>query len=131
MPVYNLACRTPLPPAIRQRVVDAITDTHCELTGAPARFVNVVFLDGYPLSAGRDISVLGGVRSGGNRTPEAIDRLRAALQQRVAQAADRAVDGVEVTLLGVPASWVMEGGRVMPEPGAEDDWLEHEHAEPR
>jgi hypothetical protein len=24
---------------------------------------------------------------------------------------------------GTPASWILEGGRVLPEPGEEDDWV--------
>jgi len=30
----------------------------------------------------------------------------------------------EQSLLGVPGNWNMEGGRVLPEPGAEDEWLD-------
>jgi hypothetical protein len=120
MPLYNLACRRPLDPETRRRVAIAITDTHCEKTGAPASFVNVIFVDGYPLRAGRDIEAIGGVRSDGNRTPELIEQLRVALRSAIAGAARLQPAQVTVALIGVPSSWVMEGGRVMPPPGSED-----------
>ena len=123
MPVYNLACRQPLVAATREKVAHAITDAHCRITGAPAQFVNVVCLDGYPFPDGPDINAIGGVRQGGNRTAEVIEQLRSTLQNEIAAAAERSTQHVSVTLIGVPSSWVMEGGRVMPEPGAEDDWL--------
>jgi phenylpyruvate tautomerase PptA (4-oxalocrotonate tautomerase family) len=119
MPLYNLACRTSLAAETRHRVAVAITDTHCRLTGAPAAFVNVVFVDGYPLRSGLAVDAVGGVRNDGNRTPELIERLRVALRDAIAAAAGLAPPQVAVELIGVPSSWVMEGGRVMPAPGTE------------
>ena len=121
MPLYNLACREPLAPNVRQAVANAITATHCEQTGAPARFVNVVFLDGYPLPAPQRLSVLGGVRTGGNRTPESIERLREAMHQAIADAIGDSRDAVAISLLGVPSNWIVEGGEVMPDPGSEEE----------
>jgi hypothetical protein len=34
---------------------------------------------------------------------------------------------IRVDLTDVPASWLMEGGRIMPEPGEEADWLAAGH----
>lgn len=123
MPVYNVACPRPLPEATRAAVAGAITQTHCRETDAPAAFVNVVLMHNYPLPAGVALSVLGGVRSGGNRTPESIEALRQALIIAVAQAAGVEAQAVAVELLGAPAQWAMEGGRVLPEPGAEEAWF--------
>jgi phenylpyruvate tautomerase PptA (4-oxalocrotonate tautomerase family) len=119
MPLYNLACRTALDADTRQRVAIAITDTHCAITGAPAAYVNVIFFDGYPLRAGLAIDAVGGVRSDGNRTPEMIERLRHELHTAIASAARLDPPQVKVALVGVPSSWVMEGGHVMAAPGAE------------
>lgn len=127
MPLYNLACREPLRPDLRQSVASAITGAHCRETGAPAEFVNVVFLDNYPLPAGQVISLLGGVRIGGNRTPEVIERLRVALHAGIAGALGVGADAVGMTLIGVPSNWIVEGGEVMPEPGAEAEWLARKH----
>src|SRR5688572_24205076 len=87
MPLYNLACRSSLDPETRRRVAVAITDTHCEQTGAPPGFVNVIFFDGYPLRSGLELDVVGGVRNDGDRTPEKIERLRLTLQDAIASAA--------------------------------------------
>lgn len=128
MPLYNLACRAALDDGARERVAQAVTRAHCEVTGAPAEFVNVMFAHGYPLADGRAISALGGVRSGGNRSEAVVARLREALRSGIALAAGMRLDEVEVRLIGVPSSWVMEGGRVMPEPGAEREWLDRRQA---
>lgn len=128
MPLYNLACTKPLTPVERQAVASAITKAHCDETDAPAEFVNVVFMDGYPLPEPQIVSLLGGVRIGGNRTREVVDRLRAALLAAVAGALDAPDDAVGMSLVGVPSNWIVEGGEVMPEPGAEQEWLARKHA---
>ena len=89
------------------------------MTGAPAQFVNVIFFDGYALRAGLELDVVGGVRNDGNRTPEVIERLRQQLHDAIARAARLESARVKVALVGVPSSWVMEGGHVMPAPGQE------------
>ncbi len=123
MPLYNLACRKALPAKTRKSVATAITDTHCAVTDAPPEFVNVVFMDGYGLKKGIELAVIGGVRSGGNRNADLIESLRASLHREICDASELAVEQVSIELIGVKASWVMEGGKVLPEPGAEDDWL--------
>ena len=65
MPLYNLACRETLSADVQAKVAEAITDTHSGETGAPRHFVNVMFVDGYPLPDDQIVSVLGGVRSRG------------------------------------------------------------------
>ena len=121
MPLYNLACRSSPSSEIRSRVAVAITDTHCAQTDAPAAFVNVIFFDNYPLKTGLDIDVVGGVRADGNRTPERIEQLRLALRDAIANAAGMSSSQVNVALVGVPSSWVMEGGEIMPPPGSEEE----------
>jgi phenylpyruvate tautomerase PptA (4-oxalocrotonate tautomerase family) len=121
MPLYNLACRRPLDPDTRHRIATAITETHCHHTQAPAAFVNVIFADNYPLRSGIAIDAVGGVRNDGNRTPELIERLRVGLRDAIASAAHLRPAQVRVSLIGVPSSWVMEGGQIMPAPGTEDE----------
>lgn len=127
MPLYNLACSAALSADQRQAVATAITEAHCSTTDAPAEFVNVVFLDNYPLPASQRISLLGGVRTGGNRTPETVARLRQALHRGIAEAIDQPESAVGLSLVGVPSHWIVEGGEVMPEPGAEAAWLASKH----
>jgi hypothetical protein len=123
MPLYNLASRAALDEVTRERVAQAVTRAHCEVTGAPAEFVNVLFVHGFPLKGALEIDAIGGVRKGGNRTAEVVERLRNALREAIVQASGKAADQVAVTLIGIPSNWVMEGGRVMPDPGAEEQWL--------
>lgn len=125
MPLYTVACRKPLSQDIRRKVSTAITDTHCEVTDAPPEFVNVVFMDGYSLKRRWAIAVVGGVRSGGNRNAELIEKLRKTLHKAICAAAKLPSGKVGVELVGVKANWVMEGGKILPEPGAEDDWLKN------
>jgi len=124
MPLYNIACKTTLDNDQRQRIADVITRTHCELTGAPAEFVNVAFMEGLPLREDELFNVVGGVRSGGNRDLDLAAKLQEAMLENIAIAANVSASAVKVTLVGVPGNWNMEGGRVLPEPGAEGEWLD-------
>jgi len=75
------------------------------------------------LKGALQIDAIGGVRKGGTRTAAVVERLRIALRDAVVQASGKPADQVAVTLIGIPSNWVMEGGRVMPDPGAEQEWL--------
>ena len=124
MPLYNLACKAVLDNDQRQHIAEVVTRTHCELTGAPAQFVNVAFMEGLPLRKDESFNVVGGVRSGGSRNLELTENLQQMMQKNIASAANVSVSAVKVTLVGVPGNWNMEGGRVLPDPGAEDEWLD-------
>ncbi len=123
MPVYHIARRQPLPYATRKKTADAITNIHCDLTGAPAEFVNVVFMHGHPIQGGKALGVLCNVRKGGNRNNELTEELRLKVHQGVAQATGIDESDMLTSVLGFPASWAMEGGEILPEPGQEDEWL--------
>jgi hypothetical protein len=69
--------------------------------------------------AAAGVSVVGSIRAGRSAALKA--EMQAAMAQAVAKSIG--VDAVRVTLIDVPASWVMEGGAVMPEPGEEAAWL--------
>lgn len=123
MPVYTIACTQPLPVTVRKAVADTITDVHCAVTGAPPEFVNVLFLHGQRTRHGERLAVIGNVRGGGNRNQELTDSLQAAIHKAIADAAELPTNEVSVRLIGYPASWGMEGGDILPEPGEEDAWL--------
>ena len=117
MPVYY--CSIPeaqLDDTKRQQIASEITRIHCEKTGAPPDFAHVLFAD-----AQGGASVVGSIRAGRSAALEA--ELAAALTEAVAKVLGCEPALVRVTLLEVPASWVMEGGAVLPEPGAEAAWL--------
>ena len=121
MPFYNCACSRDLGVDTRARIAEAIGTVHCGLTGAPPHFVNVLFLNDYPLRRGEVLSVIGNVRTGGNRTPALIDRLRRDLHASIAFAGSLESTEVVVKLIPIDARWVMEGGQVVPEPGDEEE----------
>lgn len=123
MPVYTLVCRQPLAIETRKAVADAITQIHCGVTGAPPEFVNVLFLHGQKTRHGERLAVIGNVRSGGNRNQELTDSLRNQIQEGIARVSALPTDDVSVRLIGFPASWGMEGGEILPEPGDEEAWL--------
>ncbi|GAA5315172.1 MAG: tautomerase CCH2 [Candidatus Pelagadaptatus aseana] len=125
MPLYTVSCRKPLSQEIREAVSTTITDTHCEVTDAPPEFVNVVFMDGYSLKNSWNLAVIGGVRSGGNRSAELVEKLQKSLHTNIASASKLPIDKIGIELVGVRASWVMEGGKILPEPGSENDWLQN------
>ncbi len=117
MPVYH--CSIPeqqLDDRKREQIAGSVTRIHCERTGAPPEFAHVLFLD-----ATGGAAVVGSIRAG---RPAALRaEMAAALAEAVAKTLGVEPGLVRVTLLEVPASWVMEGGAVMPEPGAEAEWL--------
>ena len=121
MPVYQCSVSpSRLDDAKRQQIASEITRIHCESTGAPPDFAHVLFVDA-PESAGPGASVLGSIRAG---RPDALKaRMAAAIAEAVAKTIGEEPQLVRVHLLDVPASWVMEGGVVLPEPGEEADWL--------
>jgi hypothetical protein len=82
----------------------------------------VAFVEAIPLRKNERFNVVGGVRIGGNRDEELSAKLQKTIQENIAGAADVPVSAVGITLVGVPGNWNMEGGRVLPEPGAEDEW---------
>jgi phenylpyruvate tautomerase PptA (4-oxalocrotonate tautomerase family) len=107
----------------RQQIATAITRIHGDVTGAPAAFVHVVFRDA---DAGQYM-VFGTIRAGRS------DRQKLELKRQMAAAVAETleIDAAKITVFtkDVPASWVMEGGALMPEPGEEGDWLAA-HVEP-
>src|SRR5262249_15353960 len=105
----------------RQSIARAITAAHCEVTGAPAKFVHVFFIDTPPGEEGGPILVSGSIRAG--RTAEQKREIEARVKAAFEQLAGIAAARTLVRLTDVPASWLMEGGRIMPEPGEEAVWL--------
>lgn len=129
MPLY--ICRPPrgaLTPEGKTAIAAAITSIHCAVTDAPPVFVHAFFFehDGGEGSPGAGRTALHGtIRAGRTdaQRAEIADRLQAAVRG-IAGVASETVD---VTLSETPASRVMEGGEIFPEPGEEAAWLvQHE-----
>lgn len=121
MPHYR--CITPkdaLSFTQRQEIARAFTDIHCASTGAPRSFVSVTFIETPPGAAsefGADYYLDGANRAG---RPEAVkQQLLADLTQAFGEIANIAPDRIPGRITENPASWTMEGGMVLPEPGQE------------
>ena len=112
----------------RRRAAKAFTDIHCESTNAPRNFVHVAFFDNADFDFPQPYYIDGGNRAG--RPEEVKRKLLADLM-----GAFRDITGVPDGQLGGritegPASWSMEGGHVLPEPGEEGpEWYQHTAAD--
>jgi phenylpyruvate tautomerase PptA (4-oxalocrotonate tautomerase family) len=106
----------------RSRIAREITRIHCETTGALPEFVHTFFSEDAKgqLPVGRKALVLGGIRAG--RSREQKERLATGMRGAVATIAGIGEEAVLVATADIPARWVMEGGRVLPEPGDEEAW---------
>ncbi|MEM7140436.1 MAG: tautomerase family protein [Actinomycetota bacterium] len=122
MPLYRVFTEPGLldEPARKAYAAD-VTRIHCELTGAPPDFVHVLHAESDDGRLGdARANVFGTIRAG--RT----DQQKADIVEQLGEAlADRAgidASAVSVSTMDVEASWTMEGGRLLPEPGDEGAW---------
>jgi phenylpyruvate tautomerase PptA (4-oxalocrotonate tautomerase family) len=131
MPTYTCTAAAGLLDAARKAALArAVTRAHCEVTGAPTYFAQVVFQDvapgdhfigGVPL--GHDhVFVYGRIRGG--RSAEMREALIRRLVADVAVAAGVEPFGVWVYLLELPPAAMAEFGHVLPEAGSEAAWTD-------
>jgi phenylpyruvate tautomerase PptA (4-oxalocrotonate tautomerase family) len=104
----------------RQEIALAFTDIHCGSTGAPRSFVSVTFVEtpqgetsGFPTPFFLD----GGNRAG--RSEETKRQLLSDLTKAFRDIANVSPASIDGRIVENPASWTMEGGFVLPEPGQE------------
>ncbi|MEN8158620.1 MAG: tautomerase family protein [Myxococcota bacterium] len=124
MPLYRCAVEEGLTQeGQRARIAKEIVRIHCGVTGAPASFVHAFFSEApsSALPAGKRAFVLGSIRAG--RTEAQKQQIVRELTDVVADVLDCGADEVGVATADVPASWIMEGGELLPEPGEEAEWL--------
>ena len=124
MPLY--ICNAPkgvIDDAAKPKIADDITRIHCDVTGAPPQFVHAFFLEdspSQPLGDKRAV-LFGSIRAG--RTDAQKAQIISEMQASVHAHTGIAMEDIEMTTADVPASWVLEGGEIMPEPGEEAEWL--------
>ena len=119
MPVYFILSKSDFGSEAKKVIAGAITDVHCAVTGAPSRYVTVLFMTGYRLLNEKKTMLLGNIRIDGNRTRELVDQLRHRLVGAVAEKLGEPDSAVGLSFLGVYSNWVWEGGEVIPVPGKE------------
>ncbi len=129
MPTYVVtAPEGRLAPAQKQSLAQRITELHCEHTGAPAYFAQVLFNDvkpgnyflgGKPLTDD-NIFVHGQIRAG--RGPEIKEPLILDLMRATAAIAQTQESHVQIYIVDVPARQIAEWGQLLPLPGEEAAW---------
>ena len=129
MPTYVVtAPEGRLAPGQKEALARRITDLHCQHTGAPAYFAQVLFTDvkpgnyflgGKPLQDD-NIFVHGQIRAG--RGPEIKEPLIMDLMRTTAAIAQTQESHVQVYIVDVPARQIAEWGQLLPLPGEEAAW---------
>lgn len=127
MPLYTVSTREPLSGDERAKMAMMITDVHCGHTGAPRTFVQVMFSENVPLYPRTQLHIYASVRAG--RDLQTNDNIEEDMVNQTSEIVGISVNQIEYAIFGVPASWIMEGGVILPEPGEEAEWLkENNHA---
>ena len=128
MPLYM--CNTKsgeIDEAAKAKIAADITEIHCRITDAPPTFVHSFFFEKFPLIdlEEKTVVLVGNIRAG--RTDEQKQQMIEEMRASIHKHAAISLDEIEVRTNDTPASWVMEGGDLLPEPGEEAQWLaEHE-----
>ena len=129
MPLYICNTRKgALDTTARAKIANAITDIHCSVTGAPASFVHAVFFEDspqFPLED-KDLYVRGTIRKG--RSDEQKQEIANAVRASLVEIGGVEPSKAEALIRETPASWVLEGGEIMPEPGEEAAWFAAQEA---
>jgi len=121
MPLYR--CMSPqasLDDTQRAALAEAFTDIHCDLTGAPRTFVHVQFHPREPSPGRTRFELHAGIRAG--RDQALADAIMARCIAAVSRVARADTTQISMRISTTPASWILEGGRVLPEPGEEEAW---------
>ena len=128
MPIYTCTTtESTLPGPVKKALAREIASIHSEINHVPSTYVNVVFhelpadgvyTDGAPASP---VLVSGWIREGHPKAE--VTRLATEIAAAVSRIAAVAAERVLVVFQSSPASFAVEGGRVLPEPGQEQAWV--------
>lgn len=129
MPLYVCNAKAgAIPEHAKAKIANEVTRIHCEVTDAPSTFVHVFFFEDAPHQPlGENTAFLfGSIRAGRNAQQKAT--IARDMQDAVHRHSGIPLDAIMVHTADTPASWVMEGGDILPEPGEEAAWLEAHEA---
>jgi phenylpyruvate tautomerase PptA (4-oxalocrotonate tautomerase family) len=133
MPIYKCYSRNGvLTESARQQIAKEITTIHCEATGAPPSFVNVMFLEipaGGSFVAGQPSTrsvIEGYIRAG--RDIETRQGMLRALSEMWTRLSGQSEADLVVGLDDIPSENVMEAGLIFPQPGHEQRWFDENRA---
>jgi phenylpyruvate tautomerase PptA (4-oxalocrotonate tautomerase family) len=129
MPTYTVtSANVSLTAAQQSEIAAAITETHHQNTGAPGFFAQVLFvalpeqkhfIGGKP-NVTPHLYVHGLIRAG--RSAAAKSGLIQQIAQKVCEIAGVGTEDIWVYVQDIPPEQMIEFGRVLPEPGAEEQW---------
>jgi phenylpyruvate tautomerase PptA (4-oxalocrotonate tautomerase family) len=129
MPIYQ--CISPeglLVESQRKNIAEEITRIHCDATGAPRSFVNVLFQD---MPNGRVFTgasrsthsmLFGDIRA--SRDVATRQAMLRDLSQMWTRLTDQPEEELLIALREVKAENAIEAGVILPEPGQEQQWFE-------
>lgn len=122
MPFYQFIIPAESPTAKRKHeVARAVTQAHVRVTGAPADYVNIAFVEvaagsifagGEAVEAGR---MFGMIRSG--RSPETKRELLTEIARAWGDVTGESPDSFALFIVEVPGDHMLENGRFLPEAG--------------
>lgn len=126
MPFYHALVRPELlTPTQRQRFAGDVVDVHCGVTGAPPSFVHVLVTEDTrgQLPEGRSATINGVIRAG--RTDAQKAEIASRLSEAMAGTAGVDPDSIKTATTDIEASYTMEGGELLPEPGSTEEqaWM--------
>lgn len=124
MPLYIVNTKAgSLPADAKPKIAADVTRIHCDVTDAPPKFVHVFFFEdgAMPPLGDKSAMVYGQIRAG--RTDAQKAQIAKEMAASVSEHTGLAADTVHAFTTDTPASWVMEGGDILPEPGEEEAWM--------
>ncbi len=121
MPLYRTIVRPGLLDLEgRAAFANDVVEVHCGVTGAPPSFVHVLYIeDDGRLADGQNGLVLGTIRHG--RTDEQKQEITTRLSEALAGHAGVDPSTVAAVSSDIDASYTMEGGVLLPEPGSPEE----------
>ena len=122
MPFYHALVRPgALDATRRQEFANDVVEIHCDVTGAPPSFVHVLVTedDAGRLPPASHGSIRGTIRSG--RTDEQKAEMRERLGEALAVRCGVDPAAIVTTTRDIEASFTMEGGALLPEPGSPEE----------
>jgi phenylpyruvate tautomerase PptA (4-oxalocrotonate tautomerase family) len=133
MPIYE--CTSPaglVDDSTKENLAKEITLIHCDATGSPASFVNVLFHETHEGSyfvGGRPSGhslVVGTIRQG--RDIQTRQAILSELSHMWTRLTGQPASELLIALTEIPSGSVMEGGLVLPQPGQERGWFDANRA---
>lgn len=124
MPLYICNARKgAIEDSAKKKIAADITRIHCDVTDAPPTFVHAFFFEEAPHQPlnGSSAFLFGRIRHG--RTDEQKAQIVLEMRQSIQTHTGIPFEDIMAITSDTPASWVMEGGDLLPEPGDETEWL--------